>query len=121
QGDEWLAVEGEADGQDLTFLRARIVGRRAVDAVDPAVGKDRGVERRSLFGLPVIEPEEWGDGRHQVASLAASGEGSSIARGRLRWPRTSSLRGVTWALRTHPLSFRAARWRRWPARRARAG
>ena len=58
QADELLAAEGEVDGQDLALLRARIVGRRAGDAVDPAIGKDRGVELRGLLGLSVVEPEK---------------------------------------------------------------
>ena len=43
----------KATVEDRPFRRARIVGRRAVHAVDPAVGKERGVQLGCLFGRPV--------------------------------------------------------------------
>src|SRR6185312_4306747 len=58
--DERASAEGEVDRDDRALRAARGLARRGIDAVDPAVGEDRGVEPCGLLGV-AVEPEACAD------------------------------------------------------------
>ena len=57
EAKEWHAQHGELDGEFVTLLAARIIGRRLMAGVHMAVGKDRGVEFGRLARLAMVKPQ----------------------------------------------------------------